>query len=171
MKLLIKIFIAIIFFSQLSCKNCDPVKVYYNEEEPYEEEVSDEIELTYSLISQGVQLHREAGAILFGTNPKLTASIVIQNTSSESGTFSFTYNASDGQNSILFFGQREIPANATLEISDTKEIPPNSFNPPNTNQGSLPEIIAPKKKITKKVTKYRTVQKERMCNPCQEQCN
>jgi hypothetical protein len=139
-------------------------------EEQYEEDVMEEVQLTYKIISDGVQISRQAGSLL-GDDPHLTATIILQNTGTEAGEFSFTQSVSDNENSLTFFGQKSIPAGATLELSDTKVIPPYSFQSlPNVSSSPV-QIIAPKVQVSKKVTKTRKVPKERICNPCKENCN
>lgn len=169
---LVTIAIALAFVASVlqSCRNCDDVTVSYTEEESYDEEVVVKDTLSYEIISDGVQVTRSPGYTLFGTNPRITISKLVRNTSSFSGTFTLTGVITSGSDRAAVFGTRDIAAGQSVELEASTEVTPYTFQDVDTYEVDQVEIISPTIERTEVVTKIREVKKFRKCNPCQEDC-
>jgi len=169
--------------SLTSCKNCDPVRISYQEtedyidKEPYDEQVEDRVQLTYEIVNPQFQFRRIGG---LGFDPTFFAKISITNTSDQEGVFSLNATfVCDGKTATVF-GQKTIASGATAELEGQVDVRPYTFENQNLNPRDCVlqdyKIIAPTVSALRVVTKYkdvtktRIVQKERDCYPCKENC-
>lgn len=151
-----------------SCKDCTPITVQYKEQEPYIGYEDETVTLKYSTREDGLFYKRTAGALLFGTLPKIELSCEVTNTSEHGGVFHFSAVLTSGDNEALLSADKFIEAGRTATIVAVEEVPHKSFI--EDEEVKRWSIEAPTIKVKKEVTLYREVIKEKKCNPCEEDC-
>jgi hypothetical protein len=168
----------LIFLFASSC--CETVTIEYDEEETvmeqqaYTEDIEVTEKLTYERIGNTISWKRVGGALLFNRLPKVSATLIIKNTSQKDGEFTLNAIITSDDGTVSAFGQSNIAAGQTGELTAYAEVGHDSY------QSGLDissfEVIAPEVTYIKTETKYRdvpvtkTVTKQRDCKTCEEDC-
>ncbi len=105
---------------------------------------------------------------MLGENPEFYVYATLTNTSDHGGTFQLYATVTSQGNKLEFLIDAYVPAGATREMRQTKEINPFSFEADVTLDSW--GIRAPTITVEEEVTKTREVLKYRRCNTCVEDC-
>ena len=145
-----------------SCNDCHEIDVPYTEEEPYNAIEETDIQLTYTI---GENKYRRVPGLLID-NPYLEAWTEITNTGDKGGEFTVTNKFKTTlDDEINFEDTKYIGSGSTEKFYFKKEldmyvqVKSIGYN-----------VSAPYVKVSKEVTKTRTITKYRKCNTCEEDC-
>ncbi len=161
MKFIFIIFTTIIF--NISCKDCKPIQIPYEDDEQYEAFIVKEVNLTYFIGQSSIIRNRG-----FINNPDLQIELPLTNTSDYDGIFKVLFEVKSNQDAISFEESQFIASKQAFTFNITKEINRYTFE---SELRLSTKVVSPLVRQTQKVLKTRKVIRTKLCYPCQEDCS